>query len=137
MTARDGPTRDKPLLKITAAKGLLSCAITNRENTPIRDCELYVKTLKECGGAWRVQRSSHPKFEWRSFAAPGQEMPGHLGRDRGVYVSCLVTVGPASDRSLQVEVRWLGGMNEESSEAAPGGEVDFTPCREGCPDDRC
>jgi hypothetical protein len=83
------------LLNITAAKGLLSCSITNRESTAISKCSLSVKDAE--GVEWSVDdpRVIAPletaTFEWSSFTAKGQPMPGHLGRDRGVYVSCFVT----------------------------------------------
>jgi hypothetical protein len=91
-----GPeTGTNRLLNITAQKGLLSCAITNREDSPISACELYVDDAQ--GVRWSVERIEPIQpletawFEWRSFTAKGQPMPGPLGRDRGVYVSCLVT----------------------------------------------
>jgi hypothetical protein len=83
------------LLNITAAKGLLSCSITNRESTPISKCSLNVKDAE--GQVWSVDdtREVAPleiaTFEWSSFTAKGQPMPSNLGRDRGVYVSCFVT----------------------------------------------
>jgi hypothetical protein len=83
------------LLNISAAKGVLSCSITNRESTAIRGCELHVRDAE--GVEWRVEddRVIDPlataTFDWHTFTAKGQPMPGHLGRDRGVYVSCLVT----------------------------------------------
>jgi|RhiMethySRZTD1v2_1073278.scaffolds.fasta_scaffold12215_10 hypothetical protein len=83
------------LLNITAAKGLLSCSITNRESTAISKCSLNVKDAE--GVEWSVDdtRVVAPletvNFDWSSFTAKGQPMPSHLGRDRGVYVSCFVT----------------------------------------------
>lgn len=96
----DPPTSNQPaakqrLLNITAAKGLLSCSITNRESTAIRGCRLYVEDAQ--GVQWEVvdDRSIAPletaSFDWSSFRAKGQPMPSSIGRDRGVYVSCLVT----------------------------------------------
>jgi hypothetical protein len=85
----------KPLLNITATKGLLSCSITNRESSPISTCELYVQDAQ--GVRWTVERKDAilpletATFEWSRFTAQGQPMPGAIGRDRGVYVSCLVT----------------------------------------------
>jgi len=86
---------ETPDLNFTATKGLLSASITNRENSPITDCELYVQDAQ--GVRWTVTSTKWIKpletatFEWSSFTAQGQPMPGALGRDRGVYVSCLVT----------------------------------------------
>ena len=83
------------LLNITAQKGLLSCSITNRESSPIRACELYVEDAQ--GVRWSVDssRTIEPletaSFDWKTFTAQGQPMPSVIGRERGVYVSCLVT----------------------------------------------
>lgn len=96
----DPPTSNRPaakerLLNITAAKGLLSFSLTNRESTAIRNCRLYVEDAE--GVQWAVKdfRDIAPletaAFEWSSFTAQGQPMPGHIGRDRGVHASCLVT----------------------------------------------
>jgi hypothetical protein len=83
------------LLNITAAKGPLSCSITNRELAPIRTCELYVDDAQ--GVRWSVESTKviapleTATFEWSSFTSSGQQMAAYIGRDRGVHVSCLVT----------------------------------------------
>lgn len=83
------------LLNFTAAKGSLSCSITNRESSPIRACTLHVKDAQ--GVEWSTE-SDGPiapletaTFRWSSFMASGQPMPAEIGRGRGVHVSCLVT----------------------------------------------
>ena len=84
------------LLNVTAAKGVVSCSITNRESTPIRACGLYVDDAE--GVRWSVDspRTIAPletvSFDWSSFTAGPQKqpMPAYIGRDRGVYVSCFV-----------------------------------------------
>jgi hypothetical protein len=91
----DRPAASERLLNITAGKGPSACSITNRESTPIRACELYVQDAE--GVRWSVERVSAiapletATFDWNSFTAQGQPMPGFVGRDRGVYVSCFVT----------------------------------------------
>jgi hypothetical protein len=88
-------TGSERLLNITAAKGLLSCSITNRESSAIQGCRLHVKDAQ--GVEWSVEgdRGIAPletaTFEWSSFTAQSQPMPSDIGRGRGVYVSCLVT----------------------------------------------
>ncbi len=83
------------LLNITAAKGPFVCSITNREETPLTQCQLYVRDAQ--GVVWSVFRAEAiaplqtATFDWSSFTAKGQPMPGHLGRDRGVHVSCNVS----------------------------------------------
>jgi hypothetical protein len=90
-----GPVTNERLLNITAAKALLSCSITNRESSPISACELYVDDAQ--GQRWSVDSTKviapleTVAFDWSSFTAQGQPMPAHIGRGRGVYVSCLVT----------------------------------------------
>lgn len=80
---------------ITAAKGALSCSFTNRESTPIRGCRMFVRDAQ--GVEWSVDgdRTIKPLetvvVRWSEFTANGQPMPGELGRQPGVYVSCLVT----------------------------------------------
>ena len=73
----------------------MSCSITNRESTAIRACDLYVDDTE--GVRWSVDSTKTiapletASFDWSSFTAQGQPMPAYIGRDRGVYVSCLVT----------------------------------------------
>ncbi len=95
------PTNTSPqgtperLLNITAAKGPLSCSFTNREASPIRNCDLTVRDAEgvewSVGGTRVIQPLETAVVRWDEFTAQGQPMPGHIGRDRGVYVSCLVT----------------------------------------------
>ena len=86
---------EERLLNFTATKGPLSCSITNRESTAVRNCTLYVQDAE--GVRWSVdyERTIAPletvNFDWSSFTAQGQPMPGVIGRGRGVYVNCLVT----------------------------------------------
>jgi hypothetical protein len=88
-------SRTERLLNITAAKGPSACSFTNRESTALRACDLYVRDAD--GTVWSVDidRVIAPletvTVPWSSFAAQNQPMPGHIGRDRGVHVSCLVT----------------------------------------------
>jgi hypothetical protein len=98
--------RQARLLNITATKGLLSCSITNRESTPIRACDLYVQDAQ--GVRWSVDSTQviapleTVQFDWKSFTAQGQPMPNVIGRERGVYVSCLVT---GTDERLEAAFR--------------------------------
>jgi hypothetical protein len=67
----------------------------NRESSQIQNCELYVDDAD--GVRWSVERTESiapletVTFLWSSFTAQGQPMPAHIGRDRGVHVSCFVS----------------------------------------------
>lgn len=86
---------DLTVLNITAAKGPLSVSVTNREGSALRACDLSVRDAE--GTEWSVdltrwiQPLETVDVQWNEFTANKQSMPGYLGRNRAVRVSCFVT----------------------------------------------
>ena len=94
-------TQTERTLNASAAKGLLSFSLTNREDTALRACDFSV--IDAQGVEWSVEGNfvlpsggvieplETATVDWSRFTAKGQSMPGNIGRERGVRVSCLVS----------------------------------------------
>lgn len=82
------------LLKASAGRGALSIAVTNQESSPLRDCNLRITDSAGVDWIASVDRdiplSGSVTVAWSSFLSNGQPMPGHIGRDRGVVLTCDV-----------------------------------------------
>jgi len=93
-----GPSAD--LLNASAGRGATTIQITNHESAPLRDCRLQVSD--SAGTIWvaaiesDLPPSATATVTWSDFTSDGQPMPGYIGRDRGVTMSC--DVGPGGPR---------------------------------------
>jgi hypothetical protein len=87
--------KSEDLLKVSAGRGPTEITITNHEATALRDCKLHVEDSSGTSWVASVERDLDPSASvtvaWSDFWSNDQPMPGYIGRDRGVTISCDVS----------------------------------------------